>query len=208
LVTVDDAISDLPQGVAHDSGISLPYPENSGLTYFQKEMRLDASGDLYKKSEKLGRYGAIEKKIALHNHHTKEIQERRLKLIKLLMPGKKADSLPKHIWDNARPEKWRRFDGARPAHTLMAQMHRDLSEWVHPKFHRWITVREAMRLQSFHDGFVLRGSEWQQLKQVGNAVPPILGRVPAMAISLGLKILAGTEIELPKGRQLGLFGSQ
>jgi site-specific DNA-cytosine methylase len=39
---------------------------------------------------------------------------------------------------------------------------------------RWITVREAARLQSFHDGFVFRSSEWQQLKQIGNAVPPLL----------------------------------
>jgi hypothetical protein len=39
---------------------------------------------------------------------------------------------------------------------------------------RWITVREAARLQSFHDGFVFKSSEWQQLKQVGNAVPPLL----------------------------------
>lgn len=33
---------------------------------------------------------------------------------------------------------------------------------------------EAARLQSFHDGFVFVGSEWQQLKQIGNAVPPLL----------------------------------
>jgi DNA (cytosine-5)-methyltransferase 1 len=58
-------------------------------------------------------------------------------------------------------------------------MHRDLAEWIHPKkeLDRWITVREAMRLQSFHDGFVLGVSEYQQLKQIGNSVPPLLGRV-------------------------------
>ncbi|MDG4483017.1 DNA cytosine methyltransferase [Xanthomonas vesicatoria] len=50
-------------------------------------------------------------------------------------------------------------------------MHSDLSEWVHPHLIRWITGREAARLQSFHDGFILRGSEWQQRKQVGNARP-------------------------------------
>ena len=54
-------------------------------------------------------------------------------------------------------------------------MHRDLSEWVHPRLNRWITVREAARLQSFHDGFIFKSSEWQQLKQIGNAVPPLLG---------------------------------
>ena len=53
-------------------------------------------------------------------------------------------------------------------------MHRDMSEWVHPRLNRWITVREAARLQSFHDGFIFKSSEWQQLKQIGNAVPPLL----------------------------------
>jgi DNA (cytosine-5)-methyltransferase 1 len=47
-------------------------------------------------------------------------------------------------------------------------MHRDLSEWVHPGLERWTSVREAARLQSFHDGFIFVGSEWQQLKQIGN----------------------------------------
>ena len=41
-------------------------------------------------------------------------------------------------------------------------------------------MREAARLQSFHDGFVFRSSEWQMLKQVGNAVPPLLGRAAGL----------------------------
>lgn len=66
-------------------------------------------------------------------------------------------------------------------------MQRDLSEWIHPKHDRWITVREAARLQSFHDGFVFVGSECQQLKQVGNAVPPLLGHAVAAAARKLLK---------------------
>ncbi len=68
-----------------------------------------------------------------------------------------------------------------PSYTILAQMHRDMSEWIHPKHQRWITVREAARLQSFHDGFVFEGSECQQLKQVGNAVPPLLARAVGRA---------------------------
>jgi DNA (cytosine-5)-methyltransferase 1 len=71
-------------------------------------------------------------------------------------------------------------------------MHRDLSEWVHPSLERWITVREAARLQSFHDGFVFKSSEWQMLKQIGNAVPPLL------AFAAGQ--MAGAVVEATAGK--------
>ena len=130
------------------------------------ELRLDRDGRWYTAEYKTRAAGRHRR---LHNHHTKEIQQRRRDLIALLQPGAKADSLPKEVWNGARPEKWRRLDPDRPAYTILAQMHRDLSEWVHPYYQRWITVREAARLQSFHDGFVFQTSEWQMLKQVGNA---------------------------------------
>jgi DNA (cytosine-5)-methyltransferase 1 len=56
-----------------------------------------------------------------------------------------------------------------------------ISASLYPSFERWITVREAARLQSFHDGFEFKSSEWQILKQIGNAVPPLLGRALAAA---------------------------
>lgn len=99
--------------------------------------------------------------------------------------------MPKEIWNGARPEKWRRLDPDKAAYTILAQMHRDLSEWVHPSFERWITVREAARLQSFHDGFEFKTSEWQMLKQIGNAVPPLLARALASTAEKALLQLDG-----------------
>ena len=181
--TVREAISDLPDAVVA-SGEVLPYPERESLSAFQRMMRLDCDGGPYTRRAKRSR--AIGKApIALHNHHTKEILARRLHLISLLKPGQKGDSLPKQVWNGRRPEKWRRLDPDQPSYTILAQMHRDLSEWVHPHLQRWITVREAARLQSFHDGFVFKSSEWQQLKQIGNAVPPLLAHaLGKMAMSL------------------------
>src|SRR3954452_5781503 len=137
--------------------------------------------------------------VRIHSPHTqpnpstrpKEMQAKRAHLISFLKPGAKADSLPKEIWNGARPEKWRRLHPNLPSYTILAQMHRDLSEWVHPWLERWITVREAARLQSFHDGFIFKSSEWQMLKQIGNAVPPLLGRGAAMVVKRALEVLDG-----------------
>lgn len=171
-VTVREAISDLPASVT-GSGEVMPYPKKGRLSQFQRMMRLDCDAPPYTRAAKRKR-GIGSSPIALHNHHTKEILERRKHLISLLKPGMKGDSLPAEVWNGKRPEKWRRLHPDRPSYTILAQMHRDLSEWVHPELERWITVREAARLQSFHDGFVFKSSEWQQLKQIGNAVPPLL----------------------------------
>jgi DNA (cytosine-5)-methyltransferase 1 len=184
--TVAEAIGDLPKKVSAD-GSPLRYPAAKSSNWIRDELRLDRDGTYYTAAEKQARLPRLE----LHNHHTKDIQERRLALIAQLKPGMKGDSLPTEVWNGLRPEKWRRLHPDRPAYTILAQMHRDLSEWVHPSHQRWITVREAARLQSFHDGFVFRSSEWQMLKQIGNAVPPLLGRALGLVARQALDQLSG-----------------
>lgn len=174
--TVWDAIRDLPEETAIHYE-SLRYPRTSVRSALLDDLRIDRDGENFGRETKLAQTG--DKRARLHNHHTKEIQNRRKALIALLKPGAKGDSLPKEVWNGLRPEKWRRLPVDKPAYTILAQMHRDLSEWVHPKHERWITVREAARLQSFHDGFVFHSSEWQMLKQIGNAVPPLMARALA-----------------------------
>ena len=58
---------------------------------------------------------------------------------------------------------------------------------VHPILPRVLTVRELARLQSFPDDFIFEGNKSQQLVQVGNAVPVLLGK----AIGLSIRISAG-----------------
>ena len=52
---------------------------------------------------------------------------------------------------------------------------------------RTISVREAARLQSFPDGFRFCGTMNPAFRQIGNAVPPLLARSLAEAISNALR---------------------
>jgi len=175
-VSVWEAISDLPAEVV-ESDETMSYPACPDPSDYQREMRRDYDGETYSIEDKFERSIGDYDEDLLYNHHTKGITEKRLKRIRHLDPGDNADEIPDELWDGARPEKYRRLPLSEPTHTLLAQMHRDLSEWVHPKEDRWISVREAMRLQSFHDGFTLGVSEWRMLQQIGNSVPPLLGKV-------------------------------
>jgi DNA (cytosine-5)-methyltransferase 1 len=178
-VSVDEAISDLPRSVSLDDS-PLPYPKLrvGNPSDFQRAMRLDLESPILTRQWKKAN---LDGPRSLFNHHTKGIEARRKRIVKALKPGMCGDSLPTGLWSGSRPYKWRRLHPDQPSYTILAHMQRDLSEWIHPKHDRWITVREAARLQSFHDGFVFVGSERQQLKQVGNAVPPLLGYAMASA---------------------------
>ena len=53
---------------------------------------------------------------------------------------------------------------------------------IHPKLPRVLTAREMARLQSFPDDFIFMGTKNKQLVQIGNAVPPLLGKAIGLAI--------------------------
>ena len=53
---------------------------------------------------------------------------------------------------------------------------------LHPKLPRVLTAREMARLQSFPDNFIFEGKKNKQLIQIGNAVPPLLGKAIGLAI--------------------------
>lgn len=58
---------------------------------------------------------------------------------------------------------------------------------LHPKLARVLTAREMARLQSFPDNFIFEGPKNKQLVQIGNAVPPLLGKAIGLAIRKSAK---------------------
>jgi DNA (cytosine-5)-methyltransferase 1 len=62
---------------------------------------------------------------------------------------------------------------------------------IHPFSPRCITVREAARLHSYPDWFRFHVTKWHGFRQVGNSVPPLLGRAVASQVlaALGLRLL-------------------
>lgn len=75
---------------------------------------------------------------------------------------------------------------------------------IHPFLPRVITVREAARLHSYPDWFRFHKTKWHGFRQIGNSVPPLLGRAVASEIvkALGLKprkpntVLQSGDVEL------------
>lgn len=102
------------------------------------------------------------------------------------------------------PNKWWKLFRNLPVRTLMAHLGKDSYSHIHfdSEQARTISVREAARLQSFPDGFVFRGSMNPALRQIGNAVPPLLAY--AIAIAMRESIGCPAEVEDIRIKLLGL----
>ncbi|WP_224110829.1 DNA cytosine methyltransferase [Mycobacterium avium] len=66
---------------------------------------------------------------------------------------------------------------------------------IHPTLPRQLTVREAARIQSFPDDWILQGSKTAQGRQVGNAVPVLLAEAVAEHV---LGLLNGSASDLSR----------
>lgn len=69
---------------------------------------------------------------------------------------------------------------------------------IHPTLPRVITVREAARLHSFPDWFRFHTTKWHGFRQIGNSVPPLLGRAVASSIIQALGIAPSKPLETLK----------
>lgn len=150
-ITVFDAISDLPE---LDSGDAATQYNCSPLNVYQNNRRNGA------------------KKLSLHSStkHTPKM----LNIIK--QSGNNISSIPKHLITSGFSSCYSRLDKDSPSVTITVNfVHPSSNRCIHPTQDRALTPREGARLQSFDDTFEFRGTRSQIVKQIGNAVPPLLG---------------------------------
>lgn len=169
VVTVDDAISDLP--IIHSS-------EGGEEQAYGKEPQNDYQRLMRKNSCKVYNHIAM--------RHTPRLIER----FKAIQPGQNLlDVWETHgaVKRGAPSEKSeikfsqnnQRVFGNKPAPTIAASFQ---SNFIHPHLDRNFTAREGARLQSFPDDFIFEGMRtkmsWEkglsQYQQIGNAVPVLL----------------------------------
>ena len=90
---------------------------------------------------------------------------------------------PEHLTKSIYSGTWVRMDADDVSVTITTRFDTPASgKFTHPYLNRAITVREAARIQSFPDTFHFYGTKTSQMKQVGNAVPPLLAKSIAETI--------------------------
>lgn len=118
----------------------------------------------------------------IYNHvctDSRDVAKERFKQIK---QGDNFHSLPDKLKNTyANPERtqntiYKRLDYNSPSDTVVNVRK---SMWIHPMLDRAISAREAARLQSFPDWYKFIGTKDSVYQQIGNAVPPLLGRAIA-----------------------------
>ncbi|MDY4575665.1 MAG: DNA cytosine methyltransferase [Intestinibacter sp.] len=162
-INCEQAIGDLP-ALENIYGEEVQEYETEPLSDYQKLMR--------KNSDKI------------YNHIGTIHQEKTIKLISMVPEGKNYKSLPEEYRCQFKyNEALTRYHSKKPSLTINTG-HRS---HFHYKYNRIPTVRESARLQSFPDDFIFYGNKTQQYKQVGNAVPPLLGYAVANQLKEYLK---------------------
>lgn len=84
----------------------------------------------------------------------------------------------------------------RPSFTIRTEFFKpEKGRYLHPEQHRPITHREAARFQSFPDDFRFKGSKIEIARQIGNAVPPLLGQHLAACVDRILEEVQKTTVD-------------
>lgn len=166
--SVKDAIYDLPF-IESGEGKDFYEYEVKPQSDYQKLMRNKSKG--------------------IYNHFATKHSKIALERLSLIPKGMGKEVLPQeHRTKSIYSGTWSRLKEDEPAATITTRFDTPSSGlFTHPILNRCLTVREAARIQSFDDNFIFTGNKSSQMKQVGNAVPPLMAFEIANRISTILK---------------------
>jgi DNA (cytosine-5)-methyltransferase 1 len=165
-----DAISDLPSVEAGAKDLILPYAKPRKLNPFQQWCRAGVSA---------------KDKDKIYDHIVRAVRDDDLEAFRLMDHRTRYSDLPeelKRYRDDIFDDKYKRLSWEEPSRSITAHLARDGYWYIHPEQHRCLTVREAARIQSFPDWFRFSGYPSNAYRQIGEAVPPLLGKHLGKAI--------------------------
>jgi len=125
---------------------------------------------------------------AVLNHKARYNNDRDIEIYSRMEPGDKsddpkiADIMPYKSRSDIFKDKYFKLEPDKVCKTITAHMKFDCNMYIHPYQARGLTPREAARVQSYPDDYFFRGSYTKTYMQIGNSVPPMLGRAIAKII--------------------------
>ena len=132
--------------------------------------------------------------------------EDRLKFYRLLGPGQYWKNLPEELQKEAMGNSfysgggktgfYRRLAWDKPSPTLVTHPAMPATDLAHPTELRPLSIQEYKRIQGFPDEWEIQGPLLQQYKQVGNAVPFMLGKAVGEALNADVNNI---KPEIPNG---------
>ncbi len=122
------------------------------------------------------------------NHKARYNNDRDIEIYSRLHQGDKsddpkiADIMPYASRNHIFRDKYYKLEASKICKTITAHMKFDCNMYIHPYQARGLTPREAARIQSYPDDYFFRGAYTKTFMQIGNSVPPLLGRAIAKVI--------------------------
>lgn len=127
------------------------------------------------------------------NHQSRYNNDRDIEIYGRLYEGdrsddpKIADIMPYKSRNHMFKDKYYKLNRKEVCKTITAHMKFDCNMYIHPTQARGLTPREAARVQSYPDNYIFKGTFTKTYMQIGNSVPPLLGRAIARVIKQYLK---------------------